>query len=102
MCLSRSGIALITVIVFVTLISIIAIATISFLASQAILIEHQIQTIRARYATEGALQKNLMNLFMGLPVENITVDSFTITADPLQSIGNEPLSTSTLKVKTSY
>ena len=71
--LSKSGIVLVTVVVFVILISIIAIAAINLMAGQALLIEHQIQRLRAYYITEAAMHFNLLRLFRSLSVQNPTI-----------------------------
>lgn len=111
MSLSKSGIALVTVVVFVILISIIAIAAINLMAGQALLIEHQIQRIRAYYIAEAAIQKNLMRLFRGLGPESPTTaidikDPYPRTVYvnlTLQNLGNpEPVGTNSLIANYTY
>ena len=108
MSLSKSGIALVTVVIFVILISIIAIAAINLMAGQALLIEHQIQRIRAYYITEAAIQKNLMRLFRGLgpesPTSSIETDYGTVAVGlTLQDLGNpEPQGTNSLIANYTY
>jgi len=97
----NSGIALVTVIIFVILISFIAIASINLMAGQALLIEHQVQRIKAFYATEAAINYNLLRLFTGNPVENpIVIDSKSIICT--QTTGTGPLVTSTIQATLSY
>lgn len=97
----RSGIALVTVVIFVVLISLIAVASINLMAGQALLIEHQIQRIRAFYVTEAAINYNFMRLFAGFPVENpTTIDSRSVNCT--QTLGSGPFVTSTIKATLVY
>lgn len=101
MIFQNSGVALITVIIFVVLISLVAIASINLMAGQALLIEHQIQRIQAYYANEAALNYNLLRLFMGLPVENPTwIGSRRINCTQTSSTG--PLGTSSVITTQAY
>ncbi len=64
----KSGIALITVIVFILLLSIIAVATLALMTNKAVLTESYVKRIQGQYAAEAAIQKNLMNYALGVLV----------------------------------
>ncbi|MDP3142498.1 MAG: pilus assembly PilX N-terminal domain-containing protein [Candidatus Omnitrophota bacterium] len=101
MSFQNSGVALITVIIFVILISLVAIASINLMAGQALLIEHQIKRIQAYYANEAALNYNFLRLFTGSPVETPTlIGSRSINCT--QTSGTGPLGTSSVISKQTY
>jgi len=99
--LSRSGLALLTVIILVILISIVAIASINLMVGQALLIEHQIARLRTIYTVEAALQLNLLWLASGTVIQDPTfVGPYQVRMT--QTPGNGPLATDTLRVNLDY
>jgi hypothetical protein len=55
-----SGIALVTVIIFVLLLSIIAVAMLVLTANYPLLVQNQIKRTQAQYSAEGAFWRNFM------------------------------------------
>jgi type II secretory pathway component PulK len=98
---TKSGIALVTVVVTVILISIIAIAAINLMAGQALLIEHQIRRLQAYYIAEAASQKNLISLLWNSTIESSTAIG-TNSVDVSLQAGSGPLGTSSLSSVYTY
>ncbi|MFH1201943.1 MAG: PilX N-terminal domain-containing pilus assembly protein [Candidatus Omnitrophota bacterium] len=73
--INNAAVALVTVIVFVLLSTIIAVALFSLMTNEARLIEHQIRRIRAMYAAESGIQQAMWQLRQNPPqaVTNLTV-----------------------------
>lgn len=100
-----SGVALVTVIIFILLISIIAIAMLNLMSGQAMLIEHQIRRVKAQYVAEAAIWKNFMKYALGQSTETPiqeTVDNVLYSADVTRSSGGGPNGTDTVSASVNY
>lgn len=107
-----NGVALVTVIIFIVLISIIAVAMLSLMGGQAVLIEHQVQRIKAQYIAEAAIWKNFMNFTVGtrtppnketpVPSPPEQIDGLPYQADVDYQTGTGPNGTDTISATVSY
>ncbi|MDP2939095.1 MAG: PilX N-terminal domain-containing pilus assembly protein [Candidatus Omnitrophota bacterium] len=96
-----TGVALVTVIVFILLLSIIAIAMLNLMTNQALLTEHQIKRIKAQYVAEAGFWKNFMHYFLGQPPPP-PVSEEGMNAVVTRETGTGPGGTDTINAKVTY
>jgi type II secretory pathway component PulK len=89
-------VALVTVMIFIILLSTLAVAMMTLMTNYPMLIERQIKSVKAQYVAEGAIWRNYMNYLAGTQtppnVENIqeTIDGITYKADVAYQAGAGP------------
>ena len=73
----RQGVALVTVLAFVLVLTILAGVLLGLMTNQIRISEHQIRRIKAYYAAWAGLVHNFERLRKNQPIENQTIDGYT-------------------------